>query len=134
VAAAAALAVFAPAATAATTWYVAPGGSDAASCVSPAAACATIDGAIGKAAAGDTIRVAVGTYTGTGSQVVLVDESVTLEGGWNAGFTARSGMSTIDGETVRAGIWVAAQAVRIDRFVSSAGSPARASGRKQARR
>jgi hypothetical protein len=36
-------------------WYVAPGGDDANSCLSPAAPCATINGAIGKATAGDTI-------------------------------------------------------------------------------
>ena len=44
-------------------WYVAPGGEDGHSCDDPAAACATINGAIGKAAPGDTIYVSVGTYT-----------------------------------------------------------------------
>ncbi|HRE26125.1 MAG TPA: hypothetical protein PK954_05800, partial [Anaerolineales bacterium] len=51
-------------------WYVAPSGSDGNSCLSPAAPCATLNGAIGKSSAGDTIRVAEGTYTGVGLAVV----------------------------------------------------------------
>ena len=90
------------------TWYVAPGGSDANSCAAPAEPCATINGAIGKAGAGDTVRVAVGTYAGTGDQVVLVDESVTLDGGWNTTFTDGTGASTIDGKTAAAGVVVSA--------------------------
>lgn len=86
------------------TWYVAPDGSDANSCAAPTEPCATINGAIGKASAGDTIRVAVGTYTGSGTQVVLVDESVTLDGGWDSAFTDYAGLSTIDGQTERRGL------------------------------
>lgn len=89
------------------TWYVAPGGSDGSSCAAPAEPCATIDGAIAKATAGDVVRVAVGTYAGTGEQVVLVDESVALDGGWDSGFTSIIGSSTIDGEDARRGVLVA---------------------------
>ena len=57
-------------ARAAGPWYVAPGGSDGNSCLSAGSPCATINGAIGKAASGDTIYVATGTYTNsTGSEV-----------------------------------------------------------------
>ncbi len=50
-------------------WHVAPGGSDSNSCLSASTPCATINGAIGKASGGDTIYVAIGTYTGTGDEV-----------------------------------------------------------------
>ena len=99
------------------TWYAAPGGSDANSCAAPAAPCATIDGAIGKASAGDTIRVAAGTYTAAGAQVVLIDESVTLEGGWDATFTHDGGPSIIDGGGARQGVRVAAVTASISGFV-----------------
>jgi Zn-dependent metalloprotease len=88
------------------SWYVATTGNDANSCSSPDAPCATINGAIGKAADGDTIRVAIGTYTGTGIEVVLINKSITLSGGWNASFTSQNGMSTIDGQTIRRGVKV----------------------------
>ncbi len=89
-----------------TTYYVATTGSDSNSCTAPALPCATINGAIGKAAAsGDTIKVAVGTYTGTGTEVVLINKSVTLSGGWDATFTTQSG-STIDGQNARRGMTV----------------------------
>lgn len=84
-------------------WYVALGGSDSNTCTSPSAACASIDGAIPKAIYGDVIYVATGTYTGTGSEVVLLDSNVTLSGGWDGGFTTQSGTSTIDGEASRRG-------------------------------
>jgi uncharacterized repeat protein (TIGR01451 family) len=93
-------------ARAAGPWYVAPGGDDGNSCLSPGAACATIDGALGKADPGDTIYVATGTYTGTGSEVVLLDKNATLSGGWDASFITQSGTSTIDGQNSYRGITV----------------------------
>jgi len=96
----------APPARAAGPWYVAPGGSDSNSCLSPAAPCATINGAIGKASSGDTIYVAVGTYTGTGDEVVLIDRDIALSGGWDTAFGSQSGMSTIDGQVARRGVTV----------------------------
>jgi uncharacterized repeat protein (TIGR01451 family) len=95
-------------ARAAGPWYVAPGGSDGNDCLSsgPTHACATINGALAKATAGDTILVATGTYTGTGDQVVLLDKDATLSGGWNSTFTMQSGTSTIDGQEVRRGVTV----------------------------
>jgi uncharacterized repeat protein (TIGR01451 family) len=90
-------------ARAAGPWYVKPGGSDSNSCLSAGSPCATINGAIGKASSGDMIYVAIGTYTST-----LIDRDITLSGGWNAGFTTQSGMSTIDGEGAGPGIAVGA--------------------------
>ncbi|GAB4581705.1 MAG: hypothetical protein Fur0022_44550 [Anaerolineales bacterium] len=52
------------AAPTATTWYVdAATGNDADDCLTPATACLTVGGAVGKAASGDTIQIAPGTYT-----------------------------------------------------------------------
>jgi hypothetical protein len=51
------------AAPAATTWYVdADTGNDSNDCLSPGTACLTIGAAVGKAASGDTIQIADGTY------------------------------------------------------------------------
>lgn len=88
-------------------WYVASG-SDSNDCLSPGAACATINGALNKPGFvfSDTILVAAGSYTGIGNEVVLLNKSVTLSGGWDASFSAQSGTSTIDGEETRRGITV----------------------------
>lgn len=84
-------------------WYVAPGGSDSNDCLNPSTTCASINGVLAKPGftAGDSVLVATGTYTGTGTEVVLLDKSVILSGGWDAGFTTQTGMSVIDGE----GVW-----------------------------
>ena len=87
-------------------WYVAPGGDDSNDCLSAVSPCATIKGAIVKASAGDTIFVAIGTYTGTGLEVVLLDKDATLSGGWDSTFTMQSGISTIDGQGARRGVFV----------------------------
>ncbi len=87
-------------------WYVAPGGNDGSSCTSSSAACATINGAIGKANAGDTIYVATGIYTGTSDQVVLIDKTIALSGGWDVTFTAQTGTSIVDGQHTMRGVTV----------------------------
>ena len=106
---------------AAGVWYVKNGGNDSSDCQTPAAACASINAALAKPGfvAGDTIRVAVGTYTGTGIQVVLINKDATLSGGWDAAtFTTQSGMATIDGQGARRGITIGSGfTVTIDRFV-----------------
>jgi len=105
----AALFMIAPAAQparAAGPWYVAPIGSDSSTCIAPNTACASINGALNKPGfiAGDTIRVATGVYTGSGDQVVLLDKSVTLSGGWDASFSMQNGASTVNGEGARPGV------------------------------
>ena len=97
-------------------WYVAPGGDDGNDCLSPSAACATINGAITKASAGDMIYVAIGTYTGTGDEVVLLDKDATLSGGWDETFTEQSGSTTVDGERARRGIFVNSENCIIENF------------------
>ncbi len=108
----------------AATLYVAVGGNDGNLCNSALAPCATINGAIDKAANGDTIRIKAGTYTGSGDQVVLINKAVTLLGGWDSSFAAQTGYSTIDGQITRRGIYVnsgTAGLVTIDRFVVTNG-------------
>ena len=88
-------------------WYVAPGGSDAGDCLTSSTPCASINGALNKASSDDTIYVASGTYTSSGGdEVVLMERSIILSGGWNSEFTQQDGMSTIDGSAGRRGITV----------------------------
>lgn len=81
-------------AQAAGPWFVAPNGSNAATCLSAATPCATVTGALAKPAfaAGDTINVAPGTYAdrpyvtkaakvvGTGPGVTFVGSTSTTAG------------------------------------------------------
>jgi uncharacterized repeat protein (TIGR01451 family) len=104
-------------AAAAGVWYVAPGGSDGNSCSAAISPCATIGAAIGKAASGDTVEVATGTYTGTGGQVVLIDRNLVLSGGWDPSFAAQTGQSVIDGQNSRIGLNVnTGLTASLDRF------------------
>lgn len=74
-------------AQAAGTWYVnSVTGNDSFNCLTPATACRTISGAIGKAAAGDTINVAAGTYN---ESVGINKDNLTLLGA-QAGVDART--------------------------------------------
>jgi pimeloyl-ACP methyl ester carboxylesterase len=112
-------------------WHVAPGGNDGNDCLSPGAACATINGALQKHRfmAGDTVLVAAGTYTGIGAEVVLVDKSATISGGWDGAFTAQNGVSTIDGEDARGSITVKdGLAAIIERVTVQNGSASRGGG------
>ncbi len=64
--------------SAASDLYVAPApaGSDSSDCLSPATPCATVGGALVKAAGADTIHVAAGAY----SEQVVIDKAVTILG------------------------------------------------------
>jgi uncharacterized repeat protein (TIGR01451 family) len=88
------------------TWYVSNSGSDANACNTPAAPCATIQAAVDRAASGDTVRVAVGAYGGSGNEVVLLNKNVYLFGGWGPSFTQQVGKTILDGAGVRRGLTV----------------------------
>jgi hypothetical protein len=104
-----------PSAHAAGPWYVATDGNDSNDCLSPgsANACASITGALGKADPGDTIYVALGTYTGSSTEVLMVNKDVTLSGGWDPTFSSQSGMSILDGEDARRVIKVNSSVIAI---------------------
>ena len=100
------------------TLYVATTGNDSNFCTAIALPCLTINGAIGKAVAEDTIKVAVGIYY----EQVLINKNLTVSGGWNSTFTTQSDRSTIDGQGVRKGIASDPAIVTIDRFIIQNGS------------
>jgi hypothetical protein len=116
-----------PPGRAAGPWYVAPGGDDGSDCSSPGTPCATINGALAKPGfvISDTILVASGTYTHPwGYQVVRIDKSVTLSGGWDSTFTVQAGTSIIDGVGQRTGIWVkGGVSADVDRFMIQNAGP-----------
>lgn len=93
---------------AAGTWYVSPSGNDKHACTSRKTACGSIKGVLANAGflPGDSIKVAEGTYTGKGPQVVLLDKNVNVSGGWNIKFNAQTGTSIIDAEGKRRGVVV----------------------------
>ena len=97
-------------------WYVSPTGDDNNDCLSPGAACATVNGAIGKASPGDIINVAMGTY----ADGALLDKSVTLLGGWDSTFTTQNGSSILDGTSVTINTGVT---TLIERFTVQNGGP-----------
>ncbi|MBL8058921.1 MAG: hypothetical protein JNK29_19605, partial [Anaerolineales bacterium] len=116
-------------AQAAGTWYVAPQGNDGQDCLSALTPCQTIQGAIGRAAAGDLIKVAVGSYTSSNTEVVLVDRDLTISGGWEAGFASAVGMSTLDGQQARRGVTVLPGVTAyIERFLIQYGRPTSSGG------
>lgn len=81
--------------------FVAATGTNSSDCTDYTAPCETINYAIGVAVSGDTIGVAAETYTGTGEEVVLLNKSVNLSGGWNSGFDTQIGRSILDGQDAR---------------------------------
>ena len=103
-------------AEAAGPWYVAPGGSDSNNCLSPATSCASVGGALVKAADEGTILVAAGTYTGTEDYVVQIDKSINISGGWDSSFSTQNDYSTLDGQGVRKGLGMMGGDVTVDRF------------------
>lgn len=101
-------------------WYVAPGGSDSNTCLSPASACATINATLNKPdfTPGDTVWIASGVYTGDGDvfeEIVTINQEVNMVGGWNQSFSEQNGTTIIDGQHSRPVIRVNADAV-VDRI------------------
>lgn len=110
-------------ASAASIRYVIKGGYDGYDCLTPATACGTIDGALYRADAGDTIEVTAETYYGYGEEVVYINKDITLSGGWDTAFTNRIGHTVIDGQNMRQGIEiVAAPTAHIEYFIIQNGS------------
>jgi len=101
-------------------WYVSPDGNDSLDCRQIATAYATIDGVQAKVdfSSGDLVQVESGTYTKVDTQVVYIDESAIISGGWNADFTEQVDHSHIDCENQdRTGVVVVGGFVTMDHFV-----------------
>lgn len=112
-------------------WYVAVGGNDSNDCQNPASACASINAVFAKPdfTSGDTILVSAGTYTGTGDEVILLEQSTQLLGGWNSVFTAQNGTSLIDGEHLRKGMRVSSGVTAVvEQFAIQNGSAIQGAG------
>ena len=68
--------------------------------------------ALDKATDGNTIYIAGGTYTGSGSAVITITKSIALYGGWDGAVTTPpvrdpdAHSTTIDGEGTRRGIYI----------------------------
>ncbi|HKZ68544.1 MAG TPA: choice-of-anchor Q domain-containing protein, partial [Anaerolineales bacterium] len=92
----------------ATTRFVATTGVDTGNCSSSASPCLTINYAIGQAAAGDTIKVAIGlyTYSGIESGVAQITKDLTISGGWNGTYVLQTDLSVLEGQNQRRGIIV----------------------------
>jgi Zn-dependent metalloprotease len=103
---------------AATTWYVTTTGNNSNSCTTTGSPCLTINGAIGKAATEDIIKVAVGNYY----EQVSISKNLTLSGGWNALFTTQNDRSIIDGQNIRQGIVLDPIIATIERFIVQNGN------------
>jgi hypothetical protein len=88
--------------------FVTPGGSGDCSQASPC----ELASALGAAAGGDSIYMATGTYTGTGSAVITISQSINLYGGWDGTTTTPPVLdpvaypSTLDGEGLRRVVYV----------------------------
>jgi hypothetical protein len=104
-------------AAAATTWYVdGTLGNDANSCMAPGlSACKTIQAAVNKASAGDTITVAAGTYPEPAPGPLTVNKTLTLLGA-QAGVDARGRVAAESIVTDSQGTQLAANNVVIDGF------------------
>jgi hypothetical protein len=120
---------------------VAKTGTDIPGCGSVATPCATLQHAIGEAAAGDEIRVAQGTYTGTQALiavnaygpftytgVALITQSLTLRGGYTTADWVTSAptqnVTVIDAEGYGRGISIVGdgtQSVTVDGFTITGG-------------
>ncbi|HET7012346.1 MAG TPA: hypothetical protein VFI65_00440 [Streptosporangiaceae bacterium] len=117
----------------AAVWFVAPGGAASAPCgTTKATACALINTAIGEATAGDTIRVAAGTYTATAaSDLAVVTKDLTVTGP-GAGTTTLDGNSLGTTLTVDPGVTATVKGFTITggtgTATSESGTPAQVGG------
>ncbi len=115
---------------AASTWFASSSGGGAP--CTQASPC-SLDTAIGSAAAGDTIYVEEGTYTGSGPSVVTLTSSITLYGGWDgspSGGIVRDPdlyPTTLDGEEQRRVVFISgAISPTIDGFIITRGNASNA--------
>ena len=105
--------------------FVTPTGGGDCSQASPCA----LQTALGLAVNGDTIYVAGGVYTGTGSEVIAVTQSITLAGGWDGATGGRvvrdpaAYPTTLDGEWARRVVYISGNITpTLDGFIVTRGN------------
>jgi hypothetical protein len=99
-------------------WYVSVSGDNSNDCLTSITPCATINGVMDKAtfSAGDTIKMAGGTYTDSSNPMVSIDQDVILSGGWSTDFSVQDEVSIIDGEKTKQCVTISSGAVSLDWF------------------
>src|SRR2546430_4135480 len=105
-------------AAAATTWYVdGTLGNDANTCTAPGlgGACMTIQAAVNKAAAGDTIVVAAGVYPEPAPGPLTINRTLTLQGA-QSGVDARGRVAAESSVIDSQGTYITANKVVVDGF------------------
>lgn len=99
-------------------WYVSLAGNDSFDCLSSSTSCSSINGAISKAASGDTIFISAELFFGTAPEVVNIAKNVILSGGWESAFSTQTGYTTLDGENARRGVTIQSSVeTTIERFI-----------------
>ncbi|MBI4786750.1 MAG: DUF11 domain-containing protein [Chloroflexi bacterium] len=93
------------------THYVAPTGADSGDCGDSNNPCRTVQYALDQAGSGDTVKVAAGTYTGSGTEVVNIAKNITLLGGyappdWTTS-NPQANTTILDGQNARRVILIA---------------------------
>ncbi len=87
------------------THYVAPTGTDSGDCSNSNTPCRTVQYALDQAGSGDTVKIAAGTYTGSGSQVVNIAKNITLIGGYAppdwTNSSPQANATVLDGQNAR---------------------------------
>jgi len=110
---------FPHAAHAASIWYVSPLGNDSNACTL-ALPCRSVQKAVNGAVSGDTVRLAEGNYADSQSGVNttysssaligVVNKALTIEGGWDTGFTSRSvaryATTILDGDNTKRVLYI----------------------------
>lgn len=84
----------------------------------------TVQGAVNAATNGDTLRISFGVYPET---VVVSNKDLTLEGGYDAAFTSRTGGDSIlDAQHAGTTLWIMDSSSRVDRvqLTGGVGEPA----------
>lgn len=112
-------------------WYVATSGDDDNDCQTTITPCASINGALSKTLfiPGDTVLVATGIYTSAVEEVVLLDEDVSLSGGWSNSFITQDEITTVDGENQRRGMKVNNNVIAtVERFTFQNGAATHGGG------
>jgi Zn-dependent metalloprotease len=96
--------------------FVSTTGADGGDCSDSVNPCLTINYAISQTNAGDSIKIAGGTYTGSEASVVsVISKNLAISGGWDLLYTSQTEITKIDGEGQRRGVEIVASTVTLDR-------------------